>query len=133
MTFYKNIFLCSGLEDLESLHTEFHDQNEGDFEVTDKHILSLMHLYEQFLRYPMYKAATYVLLWKLFSMISTEPGRDQKYYFDLIDDELIPFLTAHVDSKANIARYEQFKKELAFHSNRLRFEQYFFLCLIFTG
>lgn len=122
LTFYKNIFFCRGFEEMELLHYEYHDRDPVDM---IEQTMALLELYRKVLRYPMYKAATYVLLWRLFSIVPIHERfrieDDVKNYFDLIDDVMRPFVKVHVDGKANTTRYKQFKEDLAFHSNRLKF------------
>lgn len=67
------------------------------------------------------------LLWRLFSIVplyvrlTRKQENDVIDYFDLIDDVMTPFVRAHIDGKANITRYTQFKEELTYHSRRLKF------------
>lgn len=61
------LLFCRGIEELESLQTEFHISDSDPKGVVDQ-TKSLLKIFSEFLTYPLYKAATFVLLWKLFSI-----------------------------------------------------------------
>lgn len=90
---------------------------------------SILEKCKEFSTYPLYKAAAYVLIWKLFSIV---PLNAKQCCFDIICEVLMTFVIAHMDGKKDIKKYTQFKEELSFHSKRLKFVSlifnfYFFL------
>lgn len=58
-------YFCRGLEELDSLEREFQYDAKGAM----KHANGILEVYKECLKYPLYKAITFVLLWKLFSVI----------------------------------------------------------------
>lgn len=69
---------------------------------------------------PLYQSASYVLLWKLFSIIPINYEKDLDYVSEIVD-VMIPFVKRHIDGRNDIAKYTTFTKDLAKHTKKLTF------------
>lgn len=105
--------LHRGLEELELIRYQFYTYNYDPFESSK----SVLHMYREVFKYPSYKAVAFLLMWRLFSIVPLNIHIEN--YLDLIDNviqEMTPFVKDIADKK-----YTQFIRELAIHSNCLRF------------
>lgn len=73
--------MCRGIEELELLQSDFHSSHPSNAVQPTK---SLLNICSEFLKYPSYKAATFVLLWRLFSMVPRKAcfAKGEKYNED---------------------------------------------------
>lgn len=78
-----------------------YDENEA--KATLNSIKTVVNTYKKIVRYPMYKAVTFVLLWRLFSMLPFE--KDFEKHVDSIDEVLTPLVIANIDGKNELATY----------------------------
>lgn len=93
-----------------------------------KRFKSILDVGRKLMRSPIYKAVTFIMLWKLISKNWVKMGNERYNHGALVDDVVnlcVEYAQEYIDENRDIEKYTKFKESLTRYSKYIRFVTFF--------